>query len=263
MHIDLMCICLIWSSTRPCIHCHTARKGSKILFLNVPSTQLVWLNTVSICGVKGPLSVLSEITMRGHRDLCLVWGHSWYNAALGGAFQIYHSLCSSCTMTVLNKYHRRVISMSTTCLLPRTPSPNRLVLKFGSWKSRLIILEPFRGLEAHICNLYWLNDLWMDCIYIALLYPVATLKHFTILPNNHPFMLTFTHRRRCPCNAKTSSSGAVRVRDLAPGHLDIQLGGAGDGTSNLPVTSRPALPPVPNADMPICWKHESMKLDCI
>ena len=30
---------------------------------------------------------------------------------------------------------------------------------------------------------------------------------------------------------------------LAQGRLDTQLGGAGDRTSNLPVTSQPALPP--------------------
>ena len=31
------------------------------------------------------------------------------------------------------------------------------------------------------------------------------------------------------------------------GHLDTRLGGAGDRTSNLQVTSRPALPPEPHA----------------
>ena len=40
-----------------------------------------------------------------------------------------------------------------------------------------------------------------------------------------------------------SWSGAVRVRRLALGHLETPLGGAGDPTSNLQVTSRPALPP--------------------
>ena len=33
-------------------------------------------------------------------------------------------------------------------------------------------------------------------------------------------------------------------RRLAQGHHDTQLGGAGDPTSNLAVTSQPALPPV-------------------
>ena len=38
-----------------------------------------------------------------------------------------------------------------------------------------------------------------------------------------------THRRRSqPCKATASSSGAVRVRCLAQGHLNTQLGGAGD-----------------------------------
>ena len=44
-----------------------------------------------------------------------------------------------------------------------------------------------------------------------------------------------------PCKVTASSSGAVRVRRLAQGHLDSQLGGAGDQTSNLPVTSQPKM----------------------
>ena len=35
----------------------------------------------------------------------------------------------------------------------------------------------------------------------------------------------------------------VWVRCLAQGHLDTQLGGARDRTSNLAVASQPALPP--------------------
>ena len=62
------------------------------------------------------------------------------------------------------------------------------------------------------------------------------------------FTRSYTHRQRCqPRKATASSSGALTVRCLAQGQLDIQLGGAGDRTSNLPVTSRPALPPEPHA----------------
>ena len=72
-------------------------------------------------------------------------------------------------------------------------------------------------------------------------------KHFTILPNIHPFTLKFTHRRRSqPRRATASWSAAVRVRRLAQGHLHTQLGGAGDRTSNLPVTSQPAPPREPH-----------------
>ena len=39
----------------------------------------------------------------------------------------------------------------------------------------------------------------------------------------------------------------IRVRRLAQGHPDTLLGGAGDRTSNLLVTSPPALPPEPHA----------------
>ena len=37
--------------------------------------------------------------------------------------------------------------------------------------------------------------------------------------------------------------GEFRVRCLAQGHLDTQLGGSMDRTSDLAVTSQPALPP--------------------
>ena len=38
---------------------------------------------------------------------------------------------------------------------------------------------------------------------------------------------------------------SIRVRRLAQGHLETQLGGAGDRTSNLLVASQLALPPEP------------------
>ena len=73
-------------------------------------------------------------------------------------------------------------------------------------------------------------------------------KLFTMLPYIHPFTHTLTHRRRCqPRRATASSSGAVRVRRLAQGHLTTRLGGAWDRTSNLPLTSHHALPPEPRA----------------
>ena len=60
-----------------------------------------------------------------------------------------------------------------------------------------------------------------------------------------PPLLSLTHRRWSqPRRATASSSAAVRGRRLAQGHLNTQLGGAGDRTSDLPVTSQPALPPV-------------------
>ena len=67
----------------------------------------------------------------------------------------------------------------------------------------------------------------------------------TILPDIHLFTRTLTHRRRRrqPRRATASPSGAVRVRRLALGHLDTQLGGAGDQTSNLAATNQPALHP--------------------
>ena len=92
----------------------------------------------------------------------------------------------------------------------------------------------------------------------AFIQPFLTSGHskcFTTLPLIHSFMHTFTHRRRSqPRRATASWSGAVRVRRLAQGHLHTQLGGAGDRTGDLPVTSRPALPPEPHA-APVHVEH--------
>ena len=41
------------------------------------------------------------------------------------------------------------------------------------------------------------------------------------------------------------------MRHLAQGHLDTQLGGTGDRTSNLWVTSQPPLPPLPPHTDPV------------
>ena len=57
------------------------------------------------------------------------------------------------------------------------------------------------------------------------------------------FIHTFKHRRQSqPHRATASLSGAVMVRRLSQGHLDTQLVGAGDRTSNLLVTSQPEKP---------------------
>ena len=51
----------------------------------------------------------------------------------------------------------------------------------------------------------------------------AFTKRFTILPNIHPFMHSFSHS-----DCQLVCSGAVRMMSRAQGHLDFQLGGAGD-----------------------------------
>ena len=55
---------------------------------------------------------------------------------------------------------------------------------------------------------------------------------------------------------------AVRVRRHTQRHLHTQLGGAGDRTSNLLVTSQPALPPelLPPMHMPLYAYLEHMPL---
>ena len=84
------------------------------------------------------------------------------------------------------------------------------------------------------------NGLQLCCAFLT----SGHSKRFTILPNIHPSMHTFTHwRRRQTCRARASSSGAVRVR--TPRRSASQ--GVRDQTSNLPVTSQLALPPEPHA----------------
>ena len=86
-------------------------------------------------------------------------------------------------------------------------------------------------------------------------------KRFTVFADIHPFMHTFTQRQRSqPRRATASWSGAIRVRRLAQGHHETRLGGAGDRTSNLVVTSQPALPP---ELMPLDEKVSSLSMLCL
>ena len=92
------------------------------------------------------------------------------------------------------------------------------------------------------------NGKWSNGLHSYSTFPTSGhSKRFTILPSIHPFMHTFTYQCQ-PC-MEIASSLAVRLNCLAQGHLDTQsrLGGSGDQTSNLPVTSQPALPPEPHA----------------
>ena len=70
-----------------------------------------------------------------------------------------------------------------------------------------------------------------------------TTSALQLLPNIHPFMHTVTHRLRCQHSHDNQLVGGVRC--LTQGHLDTQLGGAGDRTCDLPVASRATLPPQP------------------
>ena len=67
---------------------------------------------------------------------------------------------------------------------------------------------------------------------------------FTIFPQIHSFMHTFTHdggvnQVRWQPASREQSGWGVLLRDTST----LLLGGAGDETSNLPVTSQPGLPP--------------------
>ena len=81
-------------------------------------------------------------------------------------------------------------------------------------------------------------------LYIAIL-TSGHSKCFTILPNIHPVMHKFTHQWLCQPRNVTSAGQKQVGWGVLLRHLDTLLGGPGDRTSNLPVTSQPALPPKP------------------
>ena len=73
--------------------------------------------------------------------------------------------------------------------------------------------------------------------YVQLPSQLGHLADAFIQSDLHRLIQTLTHRWQSqPCKATASSSGAVRVKCLAQGHINTQLGGAGDRTSNLSVT---------------------------
>ena len=69
-------------------------------------------------------------------------------------------------------------------------------------------------------------------------------KRFSISPNIHPCAHIHTPKA---VSALQGDSQFVGVRRLAQGRTDTPLGGAGDRSSKLLVTSQPPLPPEPNA----------------
>ena len=89
----------------------------------------------------------------------------------------------------------------------------------------------------------------------------CTALMYLYIPNQRPFKalyndcLKLTHlnnrRRSQSCEATASSSGEVGVMCFAQGHLNVQLGGAGDQTSSLQVARQPSLPPEPQT--PLLW----------
>ena len=94
----------------------------------------------------------------------------------------------------------------------------------------------------------------MDFIYIAVFWNQRPPKAFYNIDWHSPIHAHIhahihTHRWcRQQCKETASSSGAVRMRGLAQGHLDtLVCEGAGDQTSHPLVNSQPALPPEPHA----------------
>ena len=85
--------------------------------------------------------------------------------------------------------------------------------------------------------------------YVITVY--CTLIQHTVNGERTAFIPRFSNRRPHKALYNTASHSPVHAhvhtlgeRRLAQGHLDVQLG---DRTSNLPVTSQPALPPETHA----------------
>ena len=96
----------------------------------------------------------------------------------------------------------------------------------------------------------------MECIYLCFSdqWPLKALYIFIF--NIHPSQTDggVNHSRLEPARLEQLGFGC-----LTQGHLDCQLGGAGDRTSNLLVASQPALPPEPHAPLtPMEQKEEQM-----
>ena len=92
-------------------------------------------------------------------------------------------------------------------------------------------------------------------LYSAFLTSVHS-KCFTILPHIHPFIYTFIQRWRSqPCKVTASSSGAVRLRRLARGHLDtLGVSGMEPATFWQPAHPLHLLSPMPPRRPPgILW----------
>ena len=145
--------------------------------------------------------------------------------------------CAICSMP----YTQALCSMPCAlCSMPYTQALCSMLYALHTGPV-LYALHPGPMLYA-LCPMLCPYDQTKQHVYCG--FPTSShSKRFTIVPSIHPFMLTFTHRRWCQqCRAAASSSGAVTVMCLAQGHLDTQLGGAGDRTNNLLVTSQKVAP---------------------
>ena len=94
---------------------------------------------------------------------------------------------------------------------------------------------------------------------LHLLEHVTNILHLAEAFIQSGLMNTFTHRWR---SQPRKASGAGRVWCLAQGHLDTPLRGAGFQTSNLPVTSKPNLPPELSRSPTWSWSCSASKKSC-
>ena len=119
------------------------------------------------------------------------------------------------------------LSRMNVCECPNVPAALLEVLFLSGSMCEMDQIDLSRPL--HIANC--LTVQWTTFIqHFSHQWPLKALYNFH----------SFTHRLQCQtCKATASSSGAVRVRLLAQGHL-------GTRTSNLLVTSPSALPPEPH-----------------
>ena len=107
--------------------------------------------------------------------------------------------------------------------------------------------SPLKSIDPglhHLQDPWWTHGKWTEFIqHFSNQWPLEALYNIAW----HSSIYTHIHTQTSESTIQGNSqlNGAVRVRCLAQGHLDTQVRGARDWTSNLLVSSRPALPPPP------------------
>lgn len=79
-----------------------------------------------------------------------------------------------------------------------------------------------------------LDGKWTAFMYSALFWSTDYSEHFTTLANIHPY--SNTDGRGFHARCQLAPQEQLGVQYLAQGHFDSLSGGAGDQTSNLPIT---------------------------
>ena len=197
----------------------------------------VQLGLKIICQISWRLDrICGPLEVEGHQIFCVSpgWCHeSMHQVWLRYVKGLLRNGLTSCLATSPSRWIERQralnFKMSHSCVMVwRSSGPSFDKIRQNLWRER-----PFKG--------FWLNQRWRKIQYggkrhhrgftlSRIYYIIRFYRGFCtfIQSDRQPFIHTFIHY----------TDGGVNV------HLDTQLGGAAaDRTSNLQVTSQPAVPP--------------------